>query len=97
MTIRCTAINKADKTGVQFTIIGDDLGTVFKCALNKPPFNLTGISPSIVKVDTNLLGLTAQGTISTVVLDTILTLAFSGPIPSIGVGPDVVFLYDTLP
>lgn len=97
MTIRCTAINKADKTGVQFTILGDGVGTTFKAAINKPPFNLAGITPSIVVVDTLQQGITAQGVINTVLTDTILTLTFSAPIPVIGIGPDVVFQYDSLP
>lgn len=94
--IRCTNINKADKTGVQFTIIGDGASAVFKCALNKAPFNLAGITPSVVTVDTNKPGLTAQGVIA-ILVDTILTLTFNAPIPVEGVGPDIVFLYDTLP
>lgn len=97
MTVRCGPVNVADRNGVQFTIIGDGTGNVFKCALNKPPFNLTGIAPSIVKVDTNQGGLTATGVISPVVLDTILTLTFSDVIPIVGVGPDVKFLYDSVP
>lgn len=96
MTVRCTNINKADKTGVQFTIIGDGVATAFKCALNKPPFNLSGITPSVVTVDTNRLGFTAQGNI-VVLVDTILTLIFNVPIPVEGIGPDIVFLYDSLP
>lgn len=97
MTVRCGPVNVADRNGVQFTIIGDGLGTIFKCALNKPPFNLNGIAPSVVSVETNQPGLTGLGAISTVVLDTILTLTFNGPIPIAGIGPDVKFLYDSVP
>lgn len=94
---RCGPINTADRNGVQFTIVGDGVSPIFKCALNKAPFNLSGIAPSAVKVETNQVGLTAQGTIATIVLDTILTLTFSGPIPVEGVGPAVNFLYDSIP
>lgn len=88
---------ESNGTQIQFHITGDGAGNVCKLALNKPPFSLTAINPTSAIVDTQQQGLTANASIAIVGADTILTLTFSGAIPSAGIAPVIVFTYNSLP
>lgn len=90
-------VAQANANGIIVTIKGDGILASLKFAINKAPFNLVNIAPDSVLVDTQQQGLTATGVITTVLLDTILTLTFNNPVPVAGIAPSIAFIYNSLP